>query len=180
MPDRLANYVPVAERVTQAQNELIAVEADPPVMMTEAMGYIRVAVYLSDGRKATGTASFRLDLDGRSAQATNPIEDCETSAVGRALAFLGFSSNRAIASREEVRTAQQRGATYEKPPVPPANGKDLADLITRIEALVAEGVGIHVKLPVAPKPLNQMSKAELIAHGKALRAAVEEAKSLTE
>lgn len=108
MPDRLANYVPVAERLTQAQGELIAVDADPPLMLTDVMGFIRVAVYLSDGRKATGTASFRLDLDGRSAQATNPIEDCETSAVGRALAMLGYSSSRSIASREEVREAQRR------------------------------------------------------------------------
>jgi hypothetical protein len=122
MPDRLANYVPVAERLTQAQSEIIAVDADPPAMLNDAMGYIRVAVYLSDGRKATGTASFRLDLTGKSAQATNPIEDCETSALGRALGMLGYSSNKSIASREEVKEAQRRagqngnGASYKAPP----------------------------------------------------------------
>lgn len=120
-----ANYVPVAERLADAQGELMAIEADPPVMLDGAMGYIRVQVYLSDGRKATGTASFRLDLQGKGAQATNPIEDCETSAVGRALAFLGYQSNRSIASREEVQEAQRRerahsGAQYQEPAQLPA------------------------------------------------------------
>lgn len=121
MPDRLANYVPVAERLTQAQEGIIAVEATDPTMLNDVMGYIRVAVYLSDGRKATGTASFRLDLTGKSAQATNPIEDCETSALGRALGMLGYSSNKSIASREEVREAQRRGgASYTPPASAPA------------------------------------------------------------
>jgi hypothetical protein len=112
MSDRLANYVPVSERVAQAQPNLRSVHADTPVMLTDAMGYIRVTVVLNDDRSATGTASFRLDVQGRSAQATNPIEDCETSALGRALAFLGYETARGIASREEVQEAERR-ATYQ-------------------------------------------------------------------
>lgn len=121
-PDRLANYVPVSERVSQAQGALKSVHADPPVMLTDTMGYIRVTVVLNDDRSATGTASFRLDIQGKSAQATNPIEDCETSALGRALAFLGYESARGIASREEVQEAERR-ATYQpqrQAPRPPA------------------------------------------------------------
>ncbi len=104
----LDNYVNVATRVHQAQEQLQTVVAEPPVMITDVMGYIRVTVALKDGRSATGTASFRLDLTGNRAQATNPIEDCETSAIGRALAFLGYESSTAIASREEVQEAQRR------------------------------------------------------------------------
>ncbi len=72
------------------------------------MGFIRATVALQDGRSATATASFRLDLQNRSAQATNPLEDCETSAIGRALGFLGYGSSKSVASREEVQEAQRR------------------------------------------------------------------------
>ena len=110
MAYNLDNYIPVAERLQQAGELIVTVVSEPPVMLTDAMGYIRVTVALSDGRSATGTASFRLDLQGRSAQATNPIEDCETSAVGRALALLGYGSTKSVASREEVQEAHRRAA----------------------------------------------------------------------
>lgn len=109
---RLDNYVQVNERIVSGTPDDLApirsVAVRPPQMLDAARGYIRVRVTLTDGRYADGTASFDLSLDGRSAQATNPLEDCETSAVGRALAFLGYHANRSIASREEVQEAQRR------------------------------------------------------------------------
>lgn len=119
MAGNLDNYVTVAERVTQASAQIKSISTDAPIMLTDTMGYIRALVVLNDDRNATGTASFRLDLQGRSAQATNPIEDCETSAIGRALAFLGFPTSKGIASREEVQEARRReGATYAAPQAP--------------------------------------------------------------
>lgn len=105
------NYATVAERLALASAQMQTVITEPPVMLTDSMGYIRATVALQDGRTATGIASFQLGLTGRSAQATNPIEDGETSAVGRALAFLGYASSKSIASREEVREAQRRAET---------------------------------------------------------------------
>lgn len=140
MTDRFKNYVSVAERVTSATPDIASIVTDAPVMLTDAMGYIRACVALKGGETATGTASFRLDLQGKSAQATNPLEDAETSAVGRALAFLGYSSSRSIASREDVIEAQRRAdaASFSPPvktvPVPPRqnntdtnNGADAAE-----------------------------------------------------
>lgn len=106
MADRLANYVPVAERIAQASADIQTLITEPPVMLTDVLGYIRVTIALIDGRTATGLAQFRLDAT-KGAQATNPLEDAETSAVGRALAFLGWSANRGIASREDVQRARQ-------------------------------------------------------------------------
>lgn len=136
MPANMQDYVTVAERLNQAKSEIKTISADAPVMLSDTMGYIRVLVVLQDNRSATGTASFQLGLQGKGAQATNPIEDCETSAVGRALALLGYSSSKSIASREEVYEAQRRagdGASYEAPtrpaptptPRPQANGGDV-------------------------------------------------------
>lgn len=197
MPDRLANYVPVAERLTAAQGEIIAVEADPPTMLTDSMGYIRIAVYLSDGRKATGTASFRLDLEGRSAQATNPIEDCETSALGRALGMLGYSSNKSIASRDEVREAQRRqGASYNPPaetrtatrpapaqqPAPATNGNGSStkrsltqqELTEALKTLWAEERRLGGETPATEiaVDLDEASREQLIGLGKKARARV--------
>lgn len=122
MSDRYKNYVSVAERVAAATGQMQTVVAEPPVLLTDTMGYIRVTVALADGRSATGTASFRLDLQGKSAQATNPIEDCETSAIGRALGLLGYYSDRSIASAEEVAEAQRRAEASYQPPAPKQNG----------------------------------------------------------
>lgn len=135
MPNfNMSDYVTVAERLTMANEQIVTVVTEPPAMLTDVMGHIRATVALKDGRSATATASFRLDLQGKSAQATNPIEDCETSAIGRALGFLGYGSSKSVASREEVQEAQRRsdaptrpqapqGATFEDPPFCPVHNK---------------------------------------------------------
>lgn len=109
---KLENYVSVAERVHDAQAEIIRIETTTPVMLTDKMGYIRATIYMRNDRSASATATFILGLQGQGARATNPIEDCETSAVGRALAFLGYTADKrigySVASREEVEEAIRR------------------------------------------------------------------------
>lgn len=142
MPNfNMDGYVTVAERLTQAHDQIETVVSEPPIMLTDAMGYMRATVALKDGRSATATASFRLDLPStnRSAQATNPLEDGETSAVGRALAFLGYGASRSIASREEVQEAERR-ASYTPRPLGPqatavANGAPVCDVCGAIGRL---------------------------------------------
>lgn len=127
-----SDYTTVAERLQRAADQLQTIVAEPPAFLTETMGYIRVTVALKDGRSSTGMASFRLDLQGNRAQATNPIEDCETSAIGRALGMLGYGSAKSVASREEVQevqrrhTPEQNGASYDSAvPVCPEHNKPM-------------------------------------------------------
>ena len=45
---------------------------------------------------------------------TSALENCETSAVGRALAILGFEIKKSVASKEEVANVQLQQATINK------------------------------------------------------------------
>lgn len=64
------------------------------------------------GLLATGHA-YEVN-SGRGVNATSYIENCETSAVGRALGMLGIGSTDSIASADEVMNAQQRQAQAAK------------------------------------------------------------------
>lgn len=55
----------------------------------------------------------------------NALENCETSAVGRALGFLGLGIKKAIASREEVENAVKRQEEKRKQTEPAPDRKEL-------------------------------------------------------
>lgn len=55
---------------------------------------------------STGIAS---EVQGKGINKTSYIENCETSAVGRALAFLGFGIEESIASAEEIARTEIKG-----------------------------------------------------------------------
>ena len=61
----------------------------------------RAEVWDGDMLLATGHA-YELRTGGGPVNKTSYVENCETSAVGRALAFLGIGADTAIASAEEV------------------------------------------------------------------------------
>lgn len=148
-----AKYVTVAERLQEASTREFEIIETKIHHVNDNWGYIQVGIKL-DGRRYIGTASFRLDLQGARAQATNPIEDAETSAVGRALAMAGISSDRSVASLEEVQEAQRRAeakplavkATAENvitlPSAELTNGEMLDDITKAIEG-IDQGVVIE-------------------------------------
>src|SRR5262249_28745958 len=59
---------------------------------------------------ATGHAFEQRGVGSR-ANRTSHIENCETSAIGRALAMLGFEVERGIASREEMEKVRRMEAS---------------------------------------------------------------------
>jgi len=116
--DRFEDYVPVAERVEQfhqrfPEGRLITTIVDHDresgfvLIRAEAYRHVDDAV-----PAATGHAyEYK---DSGYVQRTSYIEVAETSAVGRALALLGFEVRRGIASREEMEKTA-RPAQAERP-----------------------------------------------------------------
>lgn len=102
------NYAEVAQRV-QAFRKLIPggyITTDI-ISLDDGIVYMKAeAGYYENGQRvmlATGFAFERQDASNLNK--TSFIENCETSAVGRALGFIGFGSEKSIASAEEVDNA---------------------------------------------------------------------------
>lgn len=80
--------------------------------------YVRVRAEIGNEESeiiATGTASETLTGDSKKdyINKTSMIENCETSAVGRALGFAGFGVDTAIASAEDIERNKQKNKTFE-------------------------------------------------------------------
>jgi hypothetical protein len=86
-------------------------------------GYERDCWFL----KATGHA-FEVDGVNGMANKTSALENCETSAIGRALANAGYSGNKRVTREEMAKVA--RGVT----PKAPAPVKDLVALAAQVNA----------------------------------------------
>lgn len=74
------------------------------IWVVEAKIYLNVQDQLSEAPKATGWA-FEIDGSGL-ANRTSALENCETSAIGRALANMNFSGNKR-ASRQEMQKVER-------------------------------------------------------------------------
>jgi inner membrane protein involved in colicin E2 resistance len=165
MAGYLDGYVTVAERIDEAHRLglLEKITTESPVMLNELMGFIRATVEFTDGRKASGIASFRLDVKIKGPKMSNPLEDAETSAVGRCLAFLGISSKRGIASAEEVAIADSRN---QLPPV--SRMKRMSDAIRQM-INACQKANIEIDHDLAAFAVGELSEDEMVTYGKYLR-----------
>lgn len=108
-------YLTVAERLHTAHGE-----GDPPVgiqsIETRTVGVgnlviVHATVTFSDGRHFDGTSLVNMNATGP-AERDAPLETCETSAVGRALAMAGYpGSDAGLAGAEELHLAERRSQT---------------------------------------------------------------------
>lgn len=97
-------YFTVAERIQEFHEKFPDGSITTEIINTSDQELIRVkaSVHL-DGRLFTGHAE---EVRGSTQiNKTNPLENCESSAVGRALAFLGLGADESIASADEVANA---------------------------------------------------------------------------
>lgn len=116
------NYAEVAQRVQAFRNlipdgyittDILKIENGVVYMKAEA------GFYDENGKRvmlATGLAFERQDASN--INKTSFIENCETSAVGRALGFIGLGSEKGIASAEEVAHAIETQEAIEKGIIP--------------------------------------------------------------
>lgn len=80
--------------------------------------YVRIRAEVRDETGnivSTGVASEMLTGDNKKdyINKTSMVENCETSAVGRALGFAGFGVDTAIASAEDIERTKQSNKTFE-------------------------------------------------------------------
>lgn len=107
--DKLADYITVAERIDAfyAKHPLGRI-ITTIIEHDAASGFIimKAEVYrtLEDTEPAATGHAFEFK-DAGYVQRTSYVEVCETSAVGRAIAFLGFEVKKGVASREEMQAA---------------------------------------------------------------------------
>ena len=128
----LNDYVQVNERIDKFYEKYPEGSIQTEIILNEnGMVIFKAYAYRDkeDTRPATGHA---MEKEGSSyINKTSHIENCETSAVGRALAMLGFEIKKSVASREEVENAKLQQEMMK--PI------DKAAAIALVNTLKAEG-----------------------------------------
>jgi hypothetical protein len=99
-------------------------------------------------------------VQGRGVNATSALENCETSAIGRALANAGYATKGKRASREEM--------------VKVAKGVEVKANIEQVKAKMADTSKEYVPVPVESDPWNQSFAAPV----QTMESAVETVKSM--
>ncbi len=74
------------------------------VSQSDSSILMKATIYNPEGRVVSSGHAYE-EKDGSRINQRNHVENCETSAVGRALGFLGIGSDGSIASYEEVANA---------------------------------------------------------------------------
>jgi hypothetical protein len=102
------DYVTVSQRIAEVNaSTMVPRYSILSTQFSEFGGLFLCQVTIEvEGKQFIGTSS--VNIGGRGVDATNPIENAETSAVGRALGLAGFGSLESVASAEEVVTAISR------------------------------------------------------------------------
>jgi hypothetical protein len=112
----LSNYVEVNTRIEKFWEKYpdgrIATDI---VSFENGVIVIKASVYKAAGNEQPDATGHAYEKEGSSyINKTSAVENCETSAVGRALGILGFEIKKSVASREEVANAvhQQKDDNY--------------------------------------------------------------------
>lgn len=123
----LADYVEVNVRIEKFWDKWPEGRIDTQIVSWEnGVVVMKASVYrniIDQFPSATGTA---YEKEGSSfINKTSALENCETSAVGRALAILGFEIKKNVASKEEVENAKLNQKREDKGEPVMASGKQV-------------------------------------------------------
>lgn len=140
--DRLANYVPVNERLEQFYSDFIGGRVLTAIIEHDKeAGFIlmRAEIYrASDDVQPAATGHAFENRNQGYVNATSYVENCETSAVGRALALLGYEIKRGIASREEMEKVDRMTPIKAVPSTPPTEREVLLKSVSSACKLLEE------------------------------------------
>jgi hypothetical protein len=125
-----ADYIPVNERIAafyakhpdgSLQSELVE--------LSESRVVMRAYAYRSPEDTRPGIGYSSLEIPGRTPYTRgSEVENCETSAWGRAIAALGFEVKRGIATAEDVRNKSDEPERPTRQTPPPRSSTTLPDI----------------------------------------------------
>ena len=98
------DYVTVAERLEKLHNEYEKVAIETEILRFDEEIVLVKATLSIDDKKFIGHAQET--IGSSQVNSTSALENAETSAVGRALAFAGLAVNGSIASADEINKAE--------------------------------------------------------------------------
>lgn len=152
----LKDYVPVHERLTafwmKYPEGSIETSAEYP---DERTVRVQATVYRQPG--VLGATGHAEEIRVGHINKDSALENCETSAVGRALALMGFEIKRGLASREEMQKVQRRQEQDQAAETPaPVLSLSHEVLIDRI-ALLSDSE--------SDKELKQATRLKLLSFG---------------
>ena len=122
--DRLKDYVEVNVRIEKFYEKYPNGRIITEILSWEnGVVVMKASVYRDMNDEVPSATGHAYEKEGSTfINKTSALENCETSAVGRALAMLGFEIRKSVASREEVANAMLN-QEQEEPPEPPATLK---------------------------------------------------------
>lgn len=159
----LADYQPVEDRLRQFWEECETGRVSTDLVAHSEIHYIvKADVWRDINDPAPAATGYAHEVTGtRGVNATSALENCETSAIGRALANLGYAPKGKRPSREEMAKAQP------EPVTDPDWLRDAAIAITEAKtpddlATVAE----FIKTGVTAGKCSDDARADLLAKWK--------------
>tara|TARA_R100000808_G_C2092223_1_gene112191 strand:+ start:83 stop:562 length:480 start_codon:yes stop_codon:yes gene_type:complete len=151
------SYYTVSERVQMLHDsDFTQVSLTTEILHNDEKSIIMVATLEIDGNTYTGIAQ---ETKGSSnINTTSWAENCETSAVGRALGFAGYGSVESIASADEVEHALEQ----QKPRLASDKQKYLIKKLDKNNALeLSESKYDKMTMEEANKIITQLNKGEI-------------------
>ena len=156
------DYVTVAERLEKLHNEHKEVMIETEILRFDEEIVLVKAVLTIHHKKVIGHAQ---EIIGSSqVNSTSALENAETSAVGRALAFAGLAVNGSIASADEIVKAAEVSVR-----INPGEENATANQIDKIkslidEPLVTEPEKVRLKKIVTDKEIDKKTASDLLSY----------------
>ena len=139
----LSDYQPVEDRLNLFWKDHPDGQIHTKLVDTSSTRFIvEASIYRTEADLRPWTTGLAEEtVQGRGVNATSALENCETSAIGRALANAGYATKGKRASREEM--------------VKVAKGVEVKTNIEQVKAKMAKTSGEYVPVPVESDPWSQ-------------------------